>query len=79
MAWVRKEKREGEKVGFTTMQESCLQSPGIELDPHNILLSENQKPMAKGNSGLGAGREKSSGHYQSAICTAGGKLDAHFV
>lgn len=59
MAWVRKGQREGEKVGFTIMQESCLQSPGIELDPHNILLSENQKPMAKGNSGLGGLEEGS--------------------
>lgn len=78
MAWVRKENREGERGELTTMQESCLWSPCIELDPHDILLSENQTPMAKGNN-LGAGGEKTSGHYQSAICTAGGKLDVQFV
>lgn len=40
------------------MQESCLQSPCIELDPHNTLLSENQKPMAKGNSWFGGWRSQ---------------------
>lgn len=79
MASVRKEKREGQRGGLTTTQGSCLRSPCIELDPHYTLLSEKQKPMVKGNSWFGAGGEKSSGHYQSATCTAGGKLDVHFV
>lgn len=71
---------EGGRAGrLTKMQESCLQSPCIELDPHNIHTVRTKSRWPEEIFGLGAGGEKSSGHYQSAICTVGDKRDVHFA